>query len=135
MEHRWGTRVGVLVPVRIVSGEERSTRGYMVDLSLSGACIRTRARLPKMSLVQLELDAFPSMRSARIEGYVVRAAHHVLGIEWGEFAPPLIRDLIANRNAPQVCAGSFAAEDETGAAAAALGVRTSGLHARAAPLG
>ena len=69
-------------------------RGCIVDVSLSGACVRTRHAVPKMAFVQLECHALRSMAVARLDGYVVRTAPHRLGIEWAEFAPTAIHPLL-----------------------------------------
>jgi len=89
MEHRWGHRVGVNLPVRITGNPFSVRAGRLINLSVSGAFILSGAELRRLSRV-LILIANPS--TARYEAptlaaYVARRLRDGVGIEWCEFAP------------------------------------------------
>src|SRR5262249_18009979 len=88
MEHRWGKRFPVRAAVRLHCAKWDAA-GYLKDASLSGAFIHTRLLVAPWLQVELELLGI------RIEAYVVRTAADGLGIEWTEFAPPVIRELLS----------------------------------------
>ena len=62
--------------------------GQIRDASLSGAFVHTRLQVAAWTHVEVELCG------ARIAAFVVRVATAGLGIEWSEFAPRPVRDLL-----------------------------------------
>jgi hypothetical protein len=109
MEHRWGRRapVDVAVTLRLASGALETAR--IVNLSLSGALLRTQARLPAYSRVTVKLDVCDYIRGAPqlVLAHVVREAPGGVGIEWSEFSPPAICALLveaadARQSSPDV---------------------------------
>ena len=104
MEHRWGQRREVDRPVRITASGRVFARGRITNVSMSGAFVVSP--LPAKLLSYLELH-FVSLHGGRrgstaIEGQVVRATSAGFGIEWREFAPEAVRDLL---RAPPLHAG------------------------------
>jgi len=101
MDHRWGTRAPVSVPVKIYCAYAAIGMGRVIDLSVSGAFVRT-ARVPQL-MTQVELCSFLASgpHLAALEGYVVRRTRFGFGIEWIELAPEavctLLQDLRAER--------------------------------------
>jgi hypothetical protein len=85
MEHRWGTRIPVNVPVRI-SSAALSGSGTLRDLSVSGAYIETVIALPESAWVQVRVarGVEPAMR---LSGLVIRHDGRGVGIEWLDLAP------------------------------------------------
>jgi PilZ domain len=88
MEHRWGNRIVVDLPVRI-SGHGIAGAGTMRDLSVSGAFIETPLPLASLSMVRIQiprgLDA--QLPAADAWGFVVRQDRDGIGIEWCDLAP------------------------------------------------
>lgn len=89
MEHRWGQRMAIKLPVRCNDGELVS---WMRDVSASGAFIETVPLVPIFSLLHVAFMVEGSMQS--IPAYVVRVCRDGLGVEWCTFAPQTIRALL-----------------------------------------
>ena len=101
MEHRWGHRVGVDLPVRITGNPFSVQAGRLINLSVSGAFIRTGAELRKLSRVSIVI-ANPSMvrcQAPTLCAYVARNLGDGLGIEWCEFAPPEVTRMLQSLTA------------------------------------
>jgi hypothetical protein len=105
MEHRWGQRVGVDIPVRI-AGQPFSVRsGRLSNLSVSGAFIRAEFQPRLLSRIHVAIEAAQWSRhdAPTIAAYVARRTKAGIGIEWCEFAPPdvsrLLQSFTARRHA------------------------------------
>ena len=89
MEHRWGERLQVALPVRIHTSCGPVGPGLVINLSVSGAFIATT--LPVTPLSQVRLSFAPSSRCAApvdasiFEGQVVRQTATGFAVEWSEF--------------------------------------------------
>lgn len=100
MEHRWGERVAVRMTVELSSGSSPPVAGDLENVSSSGAFVRTQGRGPPRGPVQvvLQQDTSGRGRSVRLAAHVVRESEGGVGIEWSEFAPRAVRELmIRNR--------------------------------------
>ena len=88
MEHRWGNRIVVDLPVRI-SGAGITGTGTLQDLSVSGAFIETALPLATLTLVRIQIPRGPNGRLEHADtwGFVVRQNHRGIGIEWCDLAP------------------------------------------------
>ena len=97
MEHRWGKRIEVDVPVtlRLASGE--LVPGRIANVSLSGAFIRAQPRLPSLGRVAVQLQADESWEGQprTVWAHIVRHEHGGAGLEWSEFSPAPICALLA----------------------------------------
>lgn len=96
MEHRLGTRMPTSVPVRLLRARTVLAFGSMLNASLSGAYIETSAPLPPLARVDVACGPVSPDR-ARCPGvpaYVTRVAASGLAVEWFEFAPSMIRQLL-----------------------------------------
>jgi hypothetical protein len=94
-EHRWGARIRVSVPVRVSSPSETAIDGRMRNLSLSGALLTTPLAAPLNSRITLTLALpSPSQGDAVIEAHVTRRDNGDVGIEWCQFAPAAVKDLL-----------------------------------------
>ncbi|HLZ97924.1 MAG TPA: PilZ domain-containing protein [Steroidobacteraceae bacterium] len=96
IEHRWGRRFGVNIPVRAaVSSSEIECR--LRDLSLSGALIKSESehdfRLNTLIEVIISLPAFADGR-ATVKAHVTRKHAQEVAIEWCEFAPHAVKELL-----------------------------------------
>jgi hypothetical protein len=69
----------------------------MKNLSLSGALMKVKAdselRLHTLVAVRIELPP-PLSRAAVLNAYVSRKLKQGVGIEWCEFAPRIVKDLL-----------------------------------------
>jgi hypothetical protein len=96
MEHRWGERFAVSMTVELSSGSSPPIAGSLENVSASGAFVRTEERGPPRGpvVVILRQQISDHVRSARLAAHVVRETESGVGIEWCQFAPRAIRDLM-----------------------------------------
>jgi hypothetical protein len=92
MEHRWGERLKVALPVHIHAACGLAGQGLIVNFSVSGAFIATT--LPVTPLSQVRVSFAPAARCARrsmhtghstFEAQVVRQNSAGFAVEWCEF--------------------------------------------------
>jgi hypothetical protein len=94
MEHRWGRRKSTDVAVRFVATPATIGTGKIVNISLTGAFLETRAQLRLLSLVHLELSGAVSGGDQASGGdqenllvaSVVRQTPLGVGLEWCDSA-------------------------------------------------
>jgi hypothetical protein len=90
MDHRWGKRVAVQLPVRLRCLPDAIGSGVVTDLSLSGAWVNSELAPAVYSHVEVTIDSIgilddsSSPSCTRLFGYVVRVQPHGFGIEWNE---------------------------------------------------
>lgn len=99
MEHRWGVRLPIRLPVQIGADVSRLSRATMRDVSLSGAYIKTAPTSISRSplLVRLDLHRLSAVEPLVMRAFTVRRDAAGIGVEWCEFAPDPIRALLASR--------------------------------------
>ncbi len=97
MEHRWGQRVLLDVPVRLLAEPRTPAVGRMVNASISGAFVRTADRLPLWVKIQVEmvLPRMPGHKGECVSALVTRRVRDGVGIEWCDLAPVPMRELLA----------------------------------------
>jgi hypothetical protein len=102
MEHRWGTRVSLDIPMRWARINSFVVSiGRLVNLSPSGALITPHFDLHLRSRIQLLLEwpLRPKHPILPITAYVARKSSAGVGLEWCDYAPyavmQLLRDLSA----------------------------------------
>jgi hypothetical protein len=94
-ESRWGDRVRVNIPVQVSVNALWGADGCMKNLSLSGALVKSDVDLGLNTLIKVSIKMpSPSQRAAAITGYVSRKAGDGVGVEWCEFAPSAVKDLL-----------------------------------------
>ncbi len=76
MEHRWGERVSVDVPVRLRCRASAVAEARIVNISRSGALIRTNLSLTVMARVDIHLNGHA------ISSFVTRVESGGMGVEW-----------------------------------------------------
>ena len=96
MEHRWGERVGVDIPVKITAHPFSVRSGRLQNLSVSGAFIRMDHDLRLLSRIQvaIEMPQRSKHDAPVLAAYVARKYKDGIGIEWCEFAPPPVPQLL-----------------------------------------
>src|SRR5258708_32733641 len=96
MEHRWGERVQVDFPVRVIAHRFSVREGRLADLSVSGALVKAEFEARVLSRIQVAIDSplWPKHESPIVEAYVAPRIKHELGIGWWEFARPPSAELL-----------------------------------------
>jgi len=95
MEHRWGERVRVNIPVYVSAAGMAGSGGRIKNLSLSGALVKSDCELRLHSLIEVHIELPPpSPRIAIVKAHVSRKLDESVGIEWCEFAPTVVKDLL-----------------------------------------
>jgi PilZ domain len=106
-ESRWGDRVRVNIPVQVSADAVTGADGCMTNLSLSGALVKADLDLGLNALIRVSIklpspspSPSPSQRTAAITAYVCRKAGKGVGVEWCEFAPSVVKDLLRSPSIP-----------------------------------
>jgi hypothetical protein len=95
MEHRWGERVRVNISVHMSAGGVAGIDGSIKNLSLSGALMRSDCELRLHALIDVHIKLrAPSLRVDIVKAHVSRRLENYVGIEWCEFAPAIVKDLL-----------------------------------------
>jgi PilZ domain len=96
MEHRWGERVGVDIPVRLTVRPFSVKSARLTNLSLSGAFIKGGVDVRVLSRIQVVIEVPARFKHATpiVSAYVTRKFKDGIGVEWCEFAPQAVTDLI-----------------------------------------
>jgi hypothetical protein len=96
MEHRWGERIPVDIPIRLGAPLFSAKRGRLTNVSLSGAFIKTKVDVRVLSRlhVVLELPRRAKQDAVVLTAYVARKSDEGIGVEWCEFAPKAVGELI-----------------------------------------
>jgi hypothetical protein len=95
IEHRWGKRVPVNIPVLVSAQSLAGIDGRVKNLSLSGALIKADFDLRLHALIEVTVSLPPpSQDVAVVKAHVSRKLKEDVGVEWCEFAPTAIKDLL-----------------------------------------
>jgi hypothetical protein len=95
MEHRWGERFALHLTVELSCTSLPPVAGSLENVSASGAFVRTVGRGPPRGPVEVMLVSVGGRtHSVRLPAYVVRETETGVGIEWCEFAPRAVRELM-----------------------------------------
>lgn len=94
-EHRWGERVRVDLPVQVLEEEHRAVSGYLRNLSLSGALLRSNHDWRLYAAIGIRIVLPSSLAdSCVVKARVARKPGNGIGIEWCDFAPAIVKDLL-----------------------------------------
>jgi hypothetical protein len=95
MEHRWGERVALELPIYIAVHNRTGISGRMKNLSLSGALIQTPIELKVHSLIRVSVNLPPRpLYETVLLAQVIHLHNSEAGIEWCEFAPRLVKEIL-----------------------------------------
>ena len=86
LDHRWGLRFPLARKVELVRSGEHSSRGVVENASISGAFIRTDARLEVLTTIRVR----PYDTDLLLSALVIRLEPDGVGIEWMEPDPGLL---------------------------------------------
>jgi len=109
MDNRLGERTSIQLAIRLVSTRPRTIGlGLLKNLSRSGALI-VNCDLQLYSLIHVVFKSQPGLKQddASVSAYVTRVSDDGIGVEWCEFAPPAVAELL------QTVSGSSAALGES----------------------
>jgi hypothetical protein len=95
MEHRWGERTAIDLPITVAVHSRSGVPGTMKNLSLSGALIRSSMELRVNALIRVSvlLPHRPPYETVLL-AQVVHITNGHAGIEWCEFAPRLVKEML-----------------------------------------
>ena len=100
-EGRWGERVKVNIPVQVSADALAGADGCMKNLSLSGALVKADVDLGLHSLIKVSIKMpSSSQRAEAVTAYVSRKVKEGVGVEWCEFAPNVVKDLLRSPSIP-----------------------------------
>ncbi len=88
MEHRWGTRVLVDIPVRLRCRRGHFVDAHLVNISLSGAFIRTEVALTRFAPLEIEL------KGCTVPSFVARVHSDGIGAEWSGRLPRTLENAL-----------------------------------------
>lgn len=82
MEHRWGRRLKMQLPVSVSVPGGPAVAGTVIDISLSGAFVRLPADLPDLGIVDIEFIDLPFADLVPLRAQIVRSTGMGVGLEW-----------------------------------------------------
>jgi hypothetical protein len=92
---RWGQRISVDIPVQVAAEASPATHGHLKNISLSGALMEADRELRLHAYIELSIKFPETGRSAmRVMARVTRKFKDTVGVEWCEFAPNAVKDLL-----------------------------------------
>jgi hypothetical protein len=95
LEHRWGERVCVDIPVGVSAAASARVGGCVKNLSLTGAFLKCDCELRLHALIEVHIELpQPAGRVVVVEAYVSRKVDEGVGIEWCRFAPNIVKELL-----------------------------------------
>ena len=96
MEHRWGQRIVLEVPVRLELKHRKLGPGLLRNASISGAFIETSAELPLFTNLVVALPAVSRTgeHTAELVACVVRVTPDGFAVEWRDMACPAVEAML-----------------------------------------
>lgn len=100
MEHRWGERVPLDLPVRLELAGELLAHARLRNASISGALVTSDSKFPVLATVDVVLIS-PRAPAGRLvlPACVVRREDGALGLEWRDMACQSVVSLLREVNA------------------------------------
>jgi hypothetical protein len=97
MEHRWGDRVPVDIPVQLIGPARHVATGRLTNFSVSGAWVEIDLHVPVMTNITVVIHDSKRvpMRPRAIAGYVVRHVQGGIGVGWWKLAPVTIAHVVS----------------------------------------
>jgi hypothetical protein len=93
--HRWGQRIAVDIPVQVAAHASPAIRGHLKNLSLSGALMEADHELRLHAYIEISIVLPETGRSVtRVMARVTRKSKDAVGVEWCDFAPNTVKDLL-----------------------------------------
>jgi len=93
--HRWGQRIAVDIPVQVTAHASPAIHGHLRNVSLSGALIEADHELRLHAYIEVSIMLPETGHSAmRVMARITRELEGAIGVEWCEFAPSAVKDLL-----------------------------------------
>jgi hypothetical protein len=94
-EHRWGRRIAVDIPVQVAAKASPAIHGQLKNVSLSGALMEADHELLLHASIEVSIEPAETGHSPRkVMARVTRKSKNAVGVEWCEFAPSAVKDLL-----------------------------------------
>jgi hypothetical protein len=99
MEHRWGERIAVDIPIKLAVRPYSVRSAHLMNLSLSGAYIKTGFDMRLLARIQVVIELPLRFKHATpvISAYIARKLLDGCGVEWCEFAPQPVLELLRTK--------------------------------------
>jgi hypothetical protein len=95
LEHRWGERFPLDLPVQLAVNTVSGIDARLKNLSLSGALIEADFALRIHTVIEIRVPMPLSTQTTTVvKAYVIRKFNDKVGIEWRDFAPHAIKELL-----------------------------------------
>jgi hypothetical protein len=92
---RWSRRIAVDIPVQVAADGSSAIRGHLKNLILSGALLITEQELRLHAYIEISMKLLEMGHGvARVMARVTRNLEGGVGVEWSEFAPRAVTDLL-----------------------------------------
>jgi hypothetical protein len=92
---RWSRKIAVDIPVQVAADGSPTIHGHLKNLSLSGALLTTDHALRLHAYIEISVKALEKGHAAvRFMARVTRNLEGGVGVEWWEFAPSAVTDLL-----------------------------------------
>lgn len=92
---RWGQRIPVNIPVQVAAHACSGVHGHLKNISLSGAFMEADQDLRLHSLIEVSIKLPRTTHNpAIVMARVTRKLKDAVGVEWCEFAPSAVKDLL-----------------------------------------
>jgi hypothetical protein len=83
------------IPVRVSAAAVAGVDCFIKNLSLSGAFVRSDCDLRLNTIIDVRIELPPpTTRIAVVKAHISRKLQEGVGIEWCEFAPTIVKDLL-----------------------------------------
>jgi PilZ domain len=93
--HRRRQRIAVDIQVQVASDGSPTVQGRLRNVSLSGALVSTDHVLPLHAYLEISIETLGAGHRAEIvTARVMRTFEGGVGVEWCEFAPSAVTDLL-----------------------------------------
>ena len=92
---RWSRRTAADISVQVAADGCPTIHGHLKNLSLSGALVTTDHVLPLHAYIEISFEPLRTGHSAlRVMARVTRNLEGAVAVEWCEFAPSVVTDLL-----------------------------------------
>jgi hypothetical protein len=110
MEHRWGERIELDLPVVVILGNDGPRSAQLRNASISGCLceLPSECDRPVGTDVEILLTGVTAWgASLQLTGSIVRRTPHGYGVEWDDLCPAGIAELVDPRHPPRADSQSF----------------------------
>jgi len=95
LEHRWGERFPLDLPVQLAVNTVSGIDARLKNLSLSGALIAADFALRIHTVIEIKVPMpLSTQPTTVVKAYVIRKINDEVGVEWRDFAPHAIKELL-----------------------------------------